>query len=118
MLTQMLPCSLLMFHQLETKFRDHTNKTMTERDEAFRCVVKFASTNLLESLRHSASSGTQKVLKTVIRVTIIVSCKEVSYVTITWYITKSCRILTASLQVSIRGHPSPGRNSHIVMLLH
>uniref|UniRef100_I3JDW2 Centromere protein N n=2 Tax=Oreochromis niloticus TaxID=8128 RepID=I3JDW2_ORENI len=44
-------------YKLETKFRDHTNKTMTERDEPFKCVVKFASTNLLESLRHSASSG-------------------------------------------------------------
>lgn len=44
-------------YKLETKFRDHTNKTMTEREEPFRCVVKFASTNLLESLRHCASSG-------------------------------------------------------------
>lgn len=44
-------------YKLETKFRDHTNKTMTERDEPFRCVVKFSSTNLLESLRHCASSG-------------------------------------------------------------
>ncbi|XP_070690680.1 centromere protein N [Pempheris klunzingeri] len=44
-------------YKLETKFRDHTNKTMTEQEEPFRCVVKFASTNLLESLRHCASSG-------------------------------------------------------------
>ncbi|XP_042344343.1 centromere protein N [Plectropomus leopardus] len=44
-------------YKLETKFRDHTNKTMTEREEPFRCVVKFASTNLLESLRNCASSG-------------------------------------------------------------
>ncbi|CAN9507002.1 unnamed protein product [Ophioblennius macclurei] len=44
-------------YKLETKFRDHTNKTMTEREEPFRCVVKFASVNLLESLRHCASSG-------------------------------------------------------------
>ncbi|KAM6950002.1 centromere protein N [Lycodopsis pacificus] len=44
-------------YKLETKFRDHSNKTMTEREEPFRCVVKFASTNLLESLRHCASSG-------------------------------------------------------------
>lgn len=43
--------------QLETKFRDHTNKTMTEREEPFKCVAKFASTNLLESLRECASSG-------------------------------------------------------------
>ncbi|XP_068586812.1 centromere protein N [Cebidichthys violaceus] len=44
-------------YKLETKFRDHSNKTMTEREEPFKCVVKFASTNLLESLRHCASSG-------------------------------------------------------------
>ncbi|XP_041797085.1 centromere protein N [Chelmon rostratus] len=44
-------------YKLETKFRDHTNKIMTEREEPFRCVVKFASTNLLESLRHCASTG-------------------------------------------------------------
>uniref|UniRef100_A0A3Q4H139 Centromere protein N n=1 Tax=Neolamprologus brichardi TaxID=32507 RepID=A0A3Q4H139_NEOBR len=53
----LLPQLQSAVYKLETKFRDHTNKTMTERDEAFRCVVKFASTNLLESLRHSASSG-------------------------------------------------------------
>ncbi|XP_059208783.1 centromere protein N [Centropristis striata] len=44
-------------YKLETKFRDHTNKTMTEREEPFNCVVKFASNNLLESFRHCASSG-------------------------------------------------------------
>ncbi|KAL6113195.1 cenpn [Pungitius sinensis] len=44
-------------YKLETKFRDHSNKTMTEREEPFRCVVKFTSTNLLESFRHCASSG-------------------------------------------------------------
>lgn len=49
---------VLIFTQLETKFRDPTNKTMTEREEPFRCVVKFESTNLLESLKHCASSGT------------------------------------------------------------
>uniref|UniRef100_A0A3B4GT33 Centromere protein N n=1 Tax=Pundamilia nyererei TaxID=303518 RepID=A0A3B4GT33_9CICH len=53
----LLPQLQSAVYKLETKFRDHTNKTMTERDEPFRCVVKFASTNLLESLRHSASSG-------------------------------------------------------------
>ncbi|KAF0043272.1 hypothetical protein F2P81_004609 [Scophthalmus maximus] len=46
-----------LLSQLETKFRDQTNRNMTEREEPFRCVVKFESTNLLESLRHSASSG-------------------------------------------------------------
>ncbi|CAJ1048809.1 centromere protein N [Xyrichtys novacula] len=44
-------------YKLETKFRDQTNKAMTEREESFKCIVKFASTNLLESLRHCASSG-------------------------------------------------------------
>ncbi|XP_072237344.1 centromere protein N [Leuresthes tenuis] len=44
-------------YKLETKFRDPTNKAMTERAEPFRCVVKFSSTNLLESFRHCASSG-------------------------------------------------------------
>uniref|UniRef100_UPI0037E7059D centromere protein N n=1 Tax=Semicossyphus pulcher TaxID=241346 RepID=UPI0037E7059D len=44
-------------YKLETNFRDQTNKTMTEREEPFRCVVKFASTNLLESLRDCASAG-------------------------------------------------------------
>ncbi|XP_039986893.1 centromere protein N [Xiphias gladius] len=53
----MLPQLQSAVYKLETKFRDHANKTMTEREEPFRCVVKFASTNLLESLRHCASSG-------------------------------------------------------------
>ncbi|XP_037549334.1 centromere protein N [Nematolebias whitei] len=44
-------------YKLETKFKDPTNKTMTEREEPFRCSVKFSSTNLLESLKHCASSG-------------------------------------------------------------
>ncbi|XP_029972261.1 centromere protein N [Salarias fasciatus] len=44
-------------YKLETRFKDHTNKIMTEREEPFRCVVKFSSVNLLESLRHCASSG-------------------------------------------------------------
>ncbi|XP_041839276.1 centromere protein N [Melanotaenia boesemani] len=44
-------------YQLETKFRDPTNKTMTAREEPFKCVVKFSSTNLLESFRNCASSG-------------------------------------------------------------
>ncbi|XP_036951677.1 centromere protein N isoform X1 [Acanthopagrus latus] len=52
-----LPQLQTVVYKLETKFRDHTNKTMTEREEPFNCVVKFASTNLLESLRHCASSG-------------------------------------------------------------
>ncbi|KAM7014945.1 centromere protein N [Tautogolabrus adspersus] len=44
-------------YKLETKFRDQTNRTMTDREEPFRCVIKFSSTNLLESLRDCASSG-------------------------------------------------------------
>lgn len=53
----MLPALQSAVYKLETKFKDPTNETMTERDEPFRCVVKFSSTNLLESLRHCASSG-------------------------------------------------------------
>ncbi|XP_034044873.1 centromere protein N [Thalassophryne amazonica] len=44
-------------YKLETKFIDHTNKKMTEQEEPFRCVIKFASSNILESLRACASSG-------------------------------------------------------------
>ncbi|KAM9861037.1 centromere protein N [Aulostomus maculatus] len=52
-----LPQLQSVVYKLETKFKDHTNKTMTEREEPFRCVVKFASTSLLESLRDCACSG-------------------------------------------------------------
>ncbi|XP_010897620.1 centromere protein N [Esox lucius] len=44
-------------YQLETKFRDNSNRTLTGSDEPFRGVVEFTSTNLLESLRHAVSSG-------------------------------------------------------------
>ncbi|XP_056134962.1 centromere protein N [Lampris incognitus] len=44
-------------YKLETKFKDPTNNIMTEREEPFKCAVTFTSTNLLESLRHCASSG-------------------------------------------------------------
>lgn len=53
----MLPQLQSAVYKLETKFKDQTNKTMTEREEPFKCVVKFESTNLLESLRGCASSG-------------------------------------------------------------
>ncbi|XP_034418899.1 centromere protein N [Cyclopterus lumpus] len=53
----MLPQLQSAVYKLETKFRDNSNKTMSEREEPFKCVVKFASTNLLESFRHCASSG-------------------------------------------------------------
>ncbi|XP_015229462.1 PREDICTED: centromere protein N [Cyprinodon variegatus] len=52
-----LPAIQTAVYKLETKFKDPTNETMTERDEPFRCAVKFSSTNLLESLRSCASSG-------------------------------------------------------------
>ncbi|KAG7230215.1 hypothetical protein INR49_012348 [Caranx melampygus] len=55
----MLPQLQSAVYKLETKFKDNTNRTMTEREEPFKCVVKFASTNLLESLKHCASSGTK-----------------------------------------------------------
>ncbi|XP_077376179.1 centromere protein N [Festucalex cinctus] len=44
-------------YKLETTFKDPTNHTMAEREQPFRCDVTFASTDLLESLRHCASSG-------------------------------------------------------------
>ncbi|XP_054590770.1 centromere protein N isoform X2 [Nothobranchius furzeri] len=44
-------------YKLETKYRDPSNRTMTERDEPFRCVVKYSSSNILESFRHCASAG-------------------------------------------------------------
>ncbi|XP_077420151.1 centromere protein N [Vanacampus margaritifer] len=44
-------------YKLETKFKDPTNQVMAESEQPFRCVVTFASTDLLESLRHCASSG-------------------------------------------------------------
>lgn len=53
-----------VFPQLETKFKDDTNKIMTEREKPFRCAVKFSSTNLLESLRHCASTGMNKKIAT------------------------------------------------------
>uniref|UniRef100_A0A3Q3WZR0 Uncharacterized protein n=1 Tax=Mola mola TaxID=94237 RepID=A0A3Q3WZR0_MOLML len=52
-----LPQLQTAVYKLETKFRDNTNKTMTEHEAPFRCLVKFASTNLLESFRHCACSG-------------------------------------------------------------
>ncbi|XP_054627167.1 centromere protein N [Dunckerocampus dactyliophorus] len=52
-----LPQLQSVVYKLETKFRDPTNKTMTEQERPFKCMVKFASTNILESLRHCASSG-------------------------------------------------------------
>ncbi|XP_047219056.1 centromere protein N isoform X1 [Girardinichthys multiradiatus] len=53
----MLPALQSAVYKLETKFRDLTNETMTERDKPLRCVVKFSSPNILESLRHCASTG-------------------------------------------------------------
>ncbi|XP_020777725.1 centromere protein N [Boleophthalmus pectinirostris] len=43
-------------YRLETKFRGYA-KNMAQHKEPFKCVVKFSSTNLLESLRNCASSG-------------------------------------------------------------
>ncbi|KAM9366388.1 centromere protein N [Symphorus nematophorus] len=53
----MLPQLQSAVYKLETKFRDHTNKTMAEREEPFGCVVKFSSSNLLESFRQCAALG-------------------------------------------------------------
>ncbi|XP_054892481.1 centromere protein N [Poeciliopsis prolifica] len=53
----MLPALQSAVFKLETKFKDPINEAMTQRDEPFLCSVKFSSSNLLESLRHCASSG-------------------------------------------------------------
>uniref|UniRef100_A0A3B5LU07 Centromere protein N n=1 Tax=Xiphophorus couchianus TaxID=32473 RepID=A0A3B5LU07_9TELE len=53
----MLPALQSAVFKLETKFKGPTNEAMTQRDEPFICSVKFSSSNLLESLRHCASSG-------------------------------------------------------------
>ncbi|XP_057699542.1 centromere protein N [Corythoichthys intestinalis] len=52
-----LPQLQSVVYKLDTKFKDPTNQAMMEREKPFKCVVTFASTNLLESLRHCASSG-------------------------------------------------------------
>ncbi|KAJ3593344.1 hypothetical protein NHX12_005679 [Muraenolepis orangiensis] len=54
---------LLALCGLETKLKDNSNEIMMERVEPFRCVVKFASTNILESLRHCAMTGQKSLLK-------------------------------------------------------
>ncbi|XP_019751376.1 centromere protein N isoform X1 [Hippocampus comes] len=52
-----LPQLQSVVYKLETKFKDPSNQTFTEREKPFNCVVTFTSKNLLESLRHCASSG-------------------------------------------------------------
>ncbi|KAG7272085.1 hypothetical protein CRUP_002902, partial [Coryphaenoides rupestris] len=52
-----LPELQTAIYKLETKLKDNPNKSMTGREQPFRCVVKFASTNILESLRHGAMTG-------------------------------------------------------------
>ncbi|KAF4091822.1 hypothetical protein AMELA_G00041830 [Ameiurus melas] len=44
-------------YKLETRYRGSSNNTLSDRDELFRGVLKFSSPNLLESLRHCASTG-------------------------------------------------------------
>ncbi|KAK3549113.1 hypothetical protein QTP70_032574 [Hemibagrus guttatus] len=44
-------------YKLETRYRGSSNNTLSDRDELFRGVVKFSSSNLLESLRHCVSTG-------------------------------------------------------------
>ncbi|XP_061557200.1 LOW QUALITY PROTEIN: centromere protein N [Phycodurus eques] len=52
-----LPQLQSVVYKLETNFKDPINQRMTEREEPFKCVVTFKSSNLLESLRHCAASG-------------------------------------------------------------
>ncbi|XP_030650074.1 centromere protein N [Chanos chanos] len=44
-------------YRLETKYKGNGNDTLIDRDEPFKGVVQFTSTNLLESLRHCVASG-------------------------------------------------------------
>ncbi|KAL4642079.1 centromere protein N [Arapaima gigas] len=44
-------------YKLETKYREHGNENLVKKDEPFRGVVKFSSSNLLESLKYCVSSG-------------------------------------------------------------
>ncbi|KPP61791.1 centromere protein N-like, partial [Scleropages formosus] len=44
-------------YKLETKYREHGSENLARRDEPFRGVVKFSSSNLLESLKYCVSSG-------------------------------------------------------------
>ncbi|KAJ8340616.1 hypothetical protein SKAU_G00352490 [Synaphobranchus kaupii] len=44
-------------YKLETRFRENGNGMLGRREEPFRGVVKFASSNLLESLKYCVSSG-------------------------------------------------------------
>ncbi|XP_061669891.1 centromere protein N [Syngnathoides biaculeatus] len=52
-----LPQLQSVVYKMETKFKDPKNQRMTQREEPFRCVVTFKSSNILESLRHCAASG-------------------------------------------------------------
>ncbi|XP_048860966.1 centromere protein N [Brienomyrus brachyistius] len=44
-------------YKLETMYREHGNESLNGRDEPFRGVVKFTSSNLLESLKYCITSG-------------------------------------------------------------
>ncbi|KAI4892392.1 hypothetical protein NFI96_011690 [Prochilodus magdalenae] len=44
-------------YRLETRYRGNSNNTLNDKDELFRGVVKFSSSNLLESFRHCVSAG-------------------------------------------------------------
>ncbi|TSZ97541.1 Centromere protein N [Bagarius yarrelli] len=44
-------------YKLKTRYRGSSEHTLADRDELFRGVVKFSSTNLLESLRHCVSNS-------------------------------------------------------------
>ncbi|KAM9826216.1 centromere protein N isoform X2 [Syngnathus typhle] len=52
-----LPQLESVVYKMETKYKGPTNQRIAERETPFKCVIKFSSTNLLESFRHGASSG-------------------------------------------------------------
>ncbi|XP_062860550.1 centromere protein N [Trichomycterus rosablanca] len=53
----MLPKLETAVYKLETRYRGTSNNTLSDKDDLFKGMVKFSSTNLLESLRHCVSAG-------------------------------------------------------------
>ncbi|XP_028665656.1 centromere protein N [Erpetoichthys calabaricus] len=52
-----LPLLETAVFKLETKFKDPVNRILENKTDPFRCVIKFSSPNLLESLKSSVELG-------------------------------------------------------------
>ncbi|KAK1784954.1 hypothetical protein P4O66_018390, partial [Electrophorus voltai] len=46
-------------YKLETRYRGNSSNTLNDKDELFRGVVKFSSSNLLQSFHHCVATGEQ-----------------------------------------------------------